>query len=181
MLMRAENSCLLVVDLQERLLPAIHEHERVLENTAWLMQIAGELEVPILVSEQYPRGLGHTEPRLLQIALSAPVMEKVHFSCAQSPACRAQFVETGRQQYVIVGTEAHVCVLQTALGLLAEGYGVFVVTDAVSSRRAEDARLALERMRQAGVQIVCREMVAFEWLGEAGTDRFRDISRRLLK
>ena len=181
MLMQAEKSCLLIVDIQEKLLPAIHEHQRVEDNAVWLIELAGELEVPILISEQYPRGLGHTSARLLEIAMSAPVMEKVHFSCAAAPDCRAQFVETGRPQYVIVGTEAHVCVLQTALGLLGEGYEVFVVADAVSSRRPEDAELALERMRQAGIQIVSREMVAFEWLQEAGTEKFRDISKRFLR
>jgi len=181
MLMQAERSCLLIVDLQEKLLPAIHESERVETNAIWLMQIAAQLEVPILLSEQYPRGLGHTSAKVLKVAMSAPVMEKVRFSCAAAPSCRAQFVETGRQQYVIAGTEAHVCVLQTALGLLQEGYEVFVVVDAVSSRRAADAGLALERMRQAGIQIVSREMVAFEWLEEAGTEVFRDISRRFLR
>jgi nicotinamidase-related amidase len=181
MLIQRERSSLLVIDIQERLLPAIHEGERVIENTAWLLRIAGELGVPVVLSEQYPRGLGHTVPSLLELVEEDAVVEKVHFSCAASPECRARLDALGRDQVVITGMEAHVCVLQTALGLAAAGREVYVVADAVSSRRPADAELGLARMRHGGVQVVSREMVAFEWLHQAGTDTFRDISRRFLR
>lgn len=181
MLIECAESCLLVVDIQERLLPAIHEGERVIENTAWLMQIAQELEVPLLVSEQYPKGLGHTVPALQSLTPQGALVEKIHFSCAASPACRERLDALDRKQVVVTGVEAHVCVLQTALGLVSAGQEVFVVADAVSSRRPADATLGLERMRAAGVQIVSREMVAFEWLHRAGTEQFREISRRFLR
>ncbi|MEE8522645.1 MAG: hydrolase [Thermoanaerobaculia bacterium] len=181
MLIDAEKSCLLVVDVQERLLPAIHESDRVVRNIGWLMQIAGELGVPILMSEQYPRGLGHTVAELRDLVPAEEIVEKIHFSCAASPECRRRLDVIGRQQIVVTGIEAHVCVLQTALGLLEDGFEVYAVADAVSSRRAAAAELAVERLRRDGVRVVGREMVAFEWLHQAGTDRFRDISKRFLR
>ena len=181
MLIDAEKSCLLVVDIQERLIPAIHENERVVENTGWLMRIAGELGVPVLMSEQYPRGLGHTTPELRELVPADEIIEKVHFSCAASPECRQRLDAVDRKQVILTGIEAHICVLQTGLGLVADGFEVYVVADAVSSRRPENAELGIERMRRDGVRIVSREMVAFEWLHQAGTDQFRDISKRFLR
>lgn len=181
MLMKVEDSCLLVVDVQERLLPVIHESERVVENARWLIGVARRLEVPVLVSEQYPRGLGHSAPELLEAAPEGAVMEKIHFSCADSPECRERIHRAGRRQVVVAGIEAHVCVLQTALGLLGQGLEVYVVADAVSSRRREDAELALARLRAEGVRVVGREMVAFEWLHRAGTDTFREVSKQYLR
>lgn len=181
MLIEREKSCLLVVDIQQRLVPAIHEGERVVENTAWLMRIAAELAVPTLVSEQYPRGLGPTVETLLQLAAEGTIVEKIHFSCADAPECRQRIDALGRPQVIVTGIEAHVCVLQTALGLSGAGYSVFVVADAISSRRPADAELALARLRSGGVHIVSREMVAFEWLHQAGTDVFRTLSKQYLR
>lgn len=181
MLIEKDKSCLLVVDIQERLVPVIHEGERVVENTAWLMRLAHELEVPMVVSEQYPGGLGLTVEPLRELAPEDSVVEKLHFSCATAAGCRAALDALDRPQVVIAGIEAHVCVLQSALGLHGAGYRVFVCADAVSSRRPGDAELGIARMRQEGVGIVSREMVAFEWLERAGTDTFRDISKRFLR
>lgn len=181
MLLRAETSCLLVVDVQERLTPVIHEAARAVENIAWLIGVARELAVPVVMTEQYPRGLGHTVAELRRLVADEEVVEKIHFSCADSPECRKRLAATGRDQVVVTGVEAHVCVLQTALGLLGDGCEVYVAADAVSSRRAADAELALARLRDEGVRVVSREMVAFEWLHRAGTDTFRDVSRRFLR
>ncbi len=181
MLIKPERSCLLVVDVQERLAPAIHEAARMLDTCAWLMSIARRLDVPMLVSEQYPRGLGSTVPALRALAAETAVMEKLHFSCAAEPACMERIEAGGRHQVVVVGAEAHVCVLQSALGLAECGYEVYVVADGVGSRRPEDKALALGRLRDEGVRVVSREMVAFEWLHRAGTERFREISREFLR
>ncbi len=181
MLIDAEQSFLLVVDIQERLVPAVTEGKRVVESSAWLMEVAKQLEVPILMSEQYPTGLGHTVPRLQRICGPESIMEKIHFSCAHSDECRRRIAALGRKQVVLTGMETHVCVLQTALGLITADYHVFVVADAIASRNVEDGKLALERMRGEGVRIVSREMVVFEWLHRAATDQFRDISRRYLR
>jgi nicotinamidase-related amidase len=176
-----ETSCLVVVDVQERLAPAVAGGERVIENAGWLIKIAREVAVPLLVTEQYPKGLGHTVQALRSLLVDDEVMEKVHFSFMDSDPIRRQLASLGRRQIVVVGTEAHVCVLQSALGLLSEGYEVFVVADAVSSRRPADAEVALQRLRDEGVRVVTREMVAFEWMNRAGTDTFRRISKKYIR
>ena len=129
---------------------------------------------------QYPAGLGPMVPELTARIPAADVVEKIHFS-AVADGCLEALPGFSRRQVVLTGTEAHVCVLQTALGLLELGKEVFVVAEAVGSRRPEDRELALERLRQAGCRIVSREMVAFEWLHKAGSDVFREISREFLK
>jgi len=108
-------------------------------------------------------------------------MEKLHFSCAAERDCMRRIDALGREQIVVIGAEAHVCVLQTVLDLRAVGKEIYLVADAVSSRSPRDVELALERMRAEGVRVVSREMVAFEWLHQAGTDRFREISREFLR
>jgi len=181
MLITAEHSCLLVVDVQEKLINAVCEPQRVIDNTAWLLRIAARLDVPILASEQYPRGLGHTVAALQPLLPAGSIMEKAHFSCTAAPACRARIEDCGRRQFIIAGIEAHVCVLQTALGLLEMGQEAYVVADAIASRAPANAELAVARMRAEGVRIVSREMVAFEWLNQAGTEIFREISRDFLR
>ena len=181
MLIDSEKSCLLIIEVQERLMRAVHQSSRVVGNSAWLMKIAARLDVPMLLSEQYPRGLGHTEPDLVALAPDGAIMEKVHFSCAAEPSCLERINNSGREQIILTGAEAHVCVLQTALGLHQLGKAVYVVADAISSRDPINVELALGRLRGAGVAVVSREMVAFEWLHRAGTDDFREISRDFLR
>ena len=181
MLISAARSCLLIVDVQERLVPAIHEHEKLVAHCAWLMEVAAQLDVPVLMSEQYPRGLGPTLPVLRSMMPKHAIMEKVHFSCGASPECRSRIDAVGRSQFVVAGVEAHICVLQTCLDLLELGKEVFLVADAVSSRDPRNAELALQRMGRAGVEIVCREMVLFEWAHRAGTAQFRELSARFLR
>jgi nicotinamidase-related amidase len=175
-----DSSALLIVDLQERLLPHIHDAGIVLEHAQWLLGVARRLGVPVIASEQYPSGLGATAPALRALLEPREIVEKVHFSCV-AEGCLQPHPAWERQLVVICGTEAHVCVLQTALGLLEAGKTVFVVAEAVGSRKPADRDLAIARMRQCGAQIVSREMVAFEWLGRAATDEFRDVSRRFLR
>lgn len=181
MLIERESSCVLAVDVQERLVMSLHHGDRVVVATAWLVEIATELGVPVMASEQYPRGLGHTVDALRPLLPEGSVVEKVAFSCVRSGDCYEHLRGLGRKQVILTGAETHVCVLQTALQLKEEGYQVFVVADAVGSRRDSDRELALQRMRDAGVVVVTREMVAFEWLRQAGTDEFRSISKRFLK
>lgn len=180
MLMDRERSALLIVDLQPRLLPAIDAGEEVVAHAIWLAQVAARLEVPAVISEQYPQGLGHTDARVREAAPGARVVEKIHFSCADGGCLVGTAVEAA-PQVVICGTECHVCVLQTALGLRALGKEVFLVAEACGSRRPQDKALALARMAGEGVRVVSREMVAFEWLGQAATDEFRDVSKRFLR
>lgn len=181
MLMRADTSCLLVVDLQERLMPAVAQADEIVANAIWLIRIAQRLKVPILASEQYPQGLGHTVAAIRELLPPDAFVEKTHFSCAAEINCMRRIDLLGRPQVVLLGAEAHVCVLQTALDLRLAGKSVYLVADAVSSRSPGDVELALTRMRTEGVRVVSREMVAFEWLHRAGTEPFREISREFLR
>lgn len=180
MLIEAARSTLLLIDLQERLAPAIEGIADVLRHNLWLVDVARRLGVPVVATEQYPAGLGPTVPELAGRLATREIVEKIHFSAA-ADGCLAALPALVRPQVVLTGTETHVCVLQTALGLLAQGKEVFVVAEAAGSRRAADKALGLERMRQEGCRIVSREMVAFEWLQRAGTDTFRAISREFLR
>lgn len=179
-LIRAEQSTLLIVDVQERLLPAIHEGAHALESCIWLTKVAAKLSVPVLASEQYPKGLGKTVPSLAAQLPQGSVREKVHFSCV-AEGCFNDHSAFQREQIVLVGTETHVCVLQTAIDLRLMGKQVFVVREAIGSRSPENRELGLARMRDHGVEIVSREMVAFEWLHRAGTEIFREVSRELIR
>lgn len=179
-LLHADQSALLVIDLQQRLLPHIHDWQRVLEHTDWLVQVAQRLGVPVAATEQYPKGIGHLHPQVAERLPAGATSEKIHFSCVAGN-CLPGLPGMARQQIVVCGVESHVCVLQTVLELAAAGKQVFVVAEAVGSRDPVHKALALERMRAQGVTVVCREMVAFEWLAQAGTTQFREISREFLK
>lgn len=181
MLIDAEDSCLLAIDLQERLVPALHDHQRLIANCVWLLKIARRLGIPVLMSEQYPKGLGHVVSELQEFVPDDGAMEKVCFSCGADESCMERIDATERDQLVLIGVEAHVCVLQSALELLDCDKEVYVVADCVASRDPRNAELALTRMRDEGAVVVSREMVVFEWLQRAGTERFREISREFLR
>ncbi|MFG3454745.1 MULTISPECIES: hydrolase [Pseudomonadaceae] len=180
MLIRAQDSTLLIIDIQERLFPAIDGNTALAEHSAWLMQVAERIGVPVLLTEQYSKGLGPTVASLRDGVAEEAIIEKLHFSAARDGEL---FKRPGgeRKQFVICGTETHICVLQTVLDLVARGNQVFVVEEAVGSRRASDKALGLARMQQAGASIVSREMVAFEWMEQAGTDLFRSVSREFIR
>ncbi len=176
MLIKAETSCLLVIDIQSRLLPAMAAGNKVVANSGVLLTAARRLGVPVLASEQYPQGIGRTVPEVAELLPPGSVAEKLHFSCLGDAAFGARLLEIGRPQAVLAGIEAHVCVLQTAEDLVASGLDVFVVADATSSRSPSNHQAALERMRAAGARIVTTEMVVFEWLAKAGTPEFKELS-----
>ncbi|MFQ5971243.1 MAG: hydrolase [Alphaproteobacteria bacterium] len=175
-LLQAARSCLVCVDVQERLLPAMAEPETVVANGRVLLQAASRLGVPVLATEQYPKGLGRIVENLMELVPEDSVVEKVEFSCAANPEFHERLLNLERPQVVLFGIEAHVCVLQTALGLEAAGLAPYVVADAVSSRAAENRDLALGRLARAGVEAVSTEMVVFEWLGKAGTADFKALA-----
>lgn len=176
----AHDSCLLLIDIQERLFPALQDGAALAANALWLQQVAQRIDVPVLLTEQYSKGLGPTIASLRAGHAPAAIVEKLHFS-AVGEGELLQRPGGERMQFVVCGCEAHVCVLQTVLDLLALGRQLFVVEEAVGSRKASDKALALARMQQAGAVIVSREMVAFEWLGQAGSALFRSISRDFIR
>jgi nicotinamidase-related amidase len=166
-----ESSTLLIVDFQSRLMPAIDNAEVVVANARRLLSAAEMFEVPIVFTEQNAGGLGQTLPELHSGA--GRTASKMTFN-----ACRAEgFLQTlaDRRDIVVAGCEAHVCVLQTVLGLLSEGRRVFAVRDALGSRRSESKETAVRRMERNGAEIVTAEMVMFEWLETAADPRLRDV------
>jgi nicotinamidase-related amidase len=180
MTLNAKQSILLIVDLQERLLPAIDGGQAIINQTAWLIGVARELGVPVIATEQYPLGLGSSAPQIADLLLPGELVEKTHFS-AVAEGNLLSHPHGNRLQWVVCGTESHVCVQQTVLDLLAAGRQVAVVEEAVGSRKPGDTALALQRMRQHGADIVSREMVAFEWLGKANTPEFRTVLKDFIR
>ena len=181
MLIYPNSSCLLVVDIQEKLVPAVHENEALIANTRWLAEVAKLAGVPVLTSEQYPQGLGRTVEQLRDVLPEDGYMEKLHFSCMSDPSCNEKINSIRPNQVIIVGMEAHVCVLQTAIQLKQQAREVYVVADCVSSRNPEDKAMALERMRHCGIHIVTKEMVGFEWMQQSGTPEFKEFSMNYLR
>lgn len=173
----ASQSLVLLIDIQSRLAPAIAAAETIVNAAEWVLQVAQELNIPCLATEQYPQGLGQTLPQLRRYFLPHQILEKIHFSAWQEQHIRQQIEQHGRTQLILLGTESHVCVLQTALDAQLAGYQVFLVEDAVGSRTLLNKQLALTRLQQAGCVVISREMLAFEWLGRAGTDQFRRLQQ----
>ena len=179
MILGRQSSQLVLVDIQEKLLPAMAEPDRVVACCAKLIAAAARLDVPVTVTEQYPEGIGHTvKPLTEALGNRAKVMRKLEFSALRDTAIANHLgglKRAGRPQAVIAGIESHVCVLQTALDLQTRGFDSFVVADAVDSRAPKAREIALDRMRASGIMPVTTEMVLFEWLGRAGTDDFRAL------
>jgi nicotinamidase-related amidase len=180
MLIDAERSTLFVLDLQSKMVPALAEHEALIGNVLWLIRVARKIGVPVAATEQYPKGLGPLVPAVRKLLDAAAIAPKSHFS-AVTAQCLANLPGHDRAQAVIVGAEAHVCVLQTALEMLEDGKEVYVVADCVGSRRHADRDFALTRMRDEGIRVVTREMVVFEWLALADTTLFREVNREFLR
>lgn len=179
MLINVKKSCLLIVDVQTKLASLVKNNETMLESCAWLMRLASKLTVPVHVTEQYPKGLGSTVPALAQVipGLMKPI-EKTHFSCVADLNYHHLITQEDNRQYsdfIVAGIETHVCILQTALQLKEMGKNVFVVVDAVSARHDTDHRYGLKRMKAAGIELVTREMVFFEWLRDSAHPAFKTL------
>jgi nicotinamidase-related amidase len=171
----AADTAVLLIDVQAKLVPKILDAERLVGNLAFLLDIARVAEVPVLATEQYPRGLGETVPELAQRLGARP--EKLKFSGCAAPTVVDTLQRQGRPKVVLCGIETHVCVLHTALDLLALDFRVFLTVDAVGSRYRIDHDTALRRMEQAGAVPTTVETCAFELLGGADHPRFKDVSK----
>ena len=172
--LKVEDTALLVVDIQEKLLPKIMQAGEVLRNASFLVNAAKVLGVPVIATEQYPKGLGPTVEPIR--GLLTTVWEKKTFSAVAEGGALDFLKSDARIKVVVVGIEAHICVMQTVLDLLNQGFHVFVCVDAVSSRYAIDVKIALKRMQQAGAILVTAETCVYEWLETAANPAFREIS-----
>jgi nicotinamidase-related amidase len=172
----ADNAALLVIDMQEKLFAVMQEKEKLLRNVVKLIKGARVLEIPILLTEQYPKGLGPTLPEIKELVPDVKPVEKVSFNCCDEAAfCRA-LEGLKRKQVLVAGIEAHICVYQTAMALAGAGYKIEVVGDCVSSREQENKLVALFKMGSAGISPTTVEMALFEILKEARGDKFKAIS-----
>jgi hypothetical protein len=181
MLLEKDKSCLIVVDVQEKLAHAVVNSKHIIERCEWLMRLASELDVPVLVCEQYPKGLGYTVEPIKSLLPHHEVFEKVTFSAYKDQAFRNAIEQLNRKQYILIGIETHICVLQTALDLVAAGAQVYVVLDAVAARHLSDHQAGIDRMKQAGVRIVSSEMIFYEWIKSAGTPVFKALNQAFMK
>lgn len=175
----ADEVFLTIVDVQERLSAAMQHKDRVTANISHLIELSKMISLPVIVTEQYPKGLGPTLPELKAMLPDVNILEKIAFSCCEDPAFMQAAAETGKKTAILTGMETHVCVLQTCLGLLSAGYNVHVVKDAICSRSDDNWQTAIELMRDAGAVITCTETVLFQLLKVAGTDEFKAISKRI--
>jgi nicotinamidase-related amidase len=181
-LLSSDESLLVIVDLQTKLSAVMSPEmaNTTTKNTVRLIEAANQLDIPMLVTEQYPQGLGATEEIIRNhLAMSTPIFEKTGFSCCASAEFCDALETSERKQIILVGQETHVCILQTALELLHRSLQVFVVADAVSSRNPEHKFGALQRMQQQGVTITNYESVLFEWLRTASHPKFKTVSALL--
>jgi nicotinamidase-related amidase len=174
-LMSADDTGLLVVDVQDKLIGLIPAHERIVWNIRRLIDGAKILNLPVVATEQYPKGLGSTVGDLAE-RLARPIPDKLTFSCGGCPSAVEEFRRNGRHKILVVGIETHVCVAQTVMDLLAEGYRIYVAADAVGARGQIDHEIALRRMEISGATLTTTEAVLFEWCEVAGTQEFKQIS-----
>ncbi len=170
-----ENSLLLVIDIQQSMVKVMTRAEEVVSRVNQLCRAAEELDVPIVLTEQYKKGLGPTIPEVTETISSLVVFEKEHFSACLEPDFVDALKAYGRPEIVIAGMETHVCVLQTALDLLHAGFRVHLAADAVCSRVDENRDIAIDQLRHAGAVVTSTEIVIFEWARRANTDAFRRI------
>jgi nicotinamidase-related amidase len=171
-----DNTILLLIDYQERLFPVMHDKEKLLNNVVKLVKGALALEVPIIVTEQYPKGLGPTIPEIKGLIPDFKAIEKVCFSCCDEPAFMERLDGLKRKQVLVAGIEAHICVYQTAVALARAGYQVEVVADGIASREVDNRMVALSRLGMMGILSTTVEMALFELLKVAKGDKFKQIS-----
>ncbi len=173
--MTPRNTVLVVIDVQEKLMAAMARRAAVVTAADKLIRAARLLEVPVLFTVQYVKGLGPVCTELAEATAGLAPIEKMTFSCCGADAFTRALKDAGRQRVLLCGVETHVCVQQTALDLLAGGHDVYLAADAVCSRRDSDGAVALERLRDRGAVLTTTEAAVYEWLREAGTPQFKQV------
>jgi len=177
-LLHADHCALVVVDLQEKLVPAIFENDRVVGNASLLIECAKVLKLPILLTQQYPKGLGRTIPAIQErLPPTLRPIDKTEFGCFSNPEFHAEIqkLKPHRNTLLVAGIESHICVAQTVLGALDDGFHAHVASDATSSRTEFNWKVGLERMRAAGAMMSSTEMIIYELLGRSGTPEFKTM------
>ena len=175
-LLKADQAQLLLIDMQQKLFPAIHDRDNLLKQACFLLSSCKILGVPVKYTEHYPKGLGATVQEILEcVPEGSPRFEKIHFSCWAEPGFNSFFHKEGRRQVIVAGIEAHICVFSTAMHLLDVGYEVVVAADAVGSRNPEHRKASLETLLHAGASVLPAESIVYQMLERAGTPAFKEI------
>ena len=177
MRIKKENTIGVVIDIQSRLYPFIQDHEKLTRNNRILIKGLKILGIPLVVTQQYTKGLGETIPEIAEVLGDYKHIEKLAFSCCQVPEFNETMALSAKLYAVVTGIEAHVCVMQTVNDLLRLGYTPVVVEDCIGSRNPNDKKVAIERMRQSGALITTYESILFELLKYSGTPEFKEISQ----
>jgi nicotinamidase-related amidase len=176
-MLQADSAVLLIIDVQEKLFRVMHQKEELAGNLQKLIKGIAVLEIPVLVTEQYPQGLGPTIPEISQLLPECRPFPKISFSCYGDDSFLQEFKKLGRKQVLISGIESHICVYQTAADLISAGYEVYAVVDAISSRTEQNRDIGLKMMTQLGVKLTGTEAVLFEFLKAAKGEKFKAISQ----
>lgn len=175
--MEIDSTILVLIDMQEKLYPHMHEKEALLKNIVTLIQGFKVLDIPAVVNEQYKKGLGETLPEIKEAMGRQKGYEKIAFSCCKNDEVMIYIERLHRKSVVIAGIESHICVLQTAIDFRKNGYEVYVVADCISSRKQSDKEVALQRMAQEGVKLTTYESLLFELIEGADHESFKEISK----
>jgi nicotinamidase-related amidase len=173
------NTALLIIDIQERLATVMKMKDAVINNCLHLIELSKMLSIPIVVTEQYSKGLGHTVEPLRNALPDYRPVEKLTFSCCDEPSFLDAIRTLNKKTLIVTGMETHICILQTSIGLLRDGFNVHLVKDAVCSRTKENWKVSCEFIRDAGGIVTCTETVLFQLLKVAGTEEFKTISKRI--
>ena len=176
-MLAVEDSIVVLIDVQGKLAELMHDKQQLYRHLQILLRGARILGIPILWLEQYPKGLGPTVAEVAEILDDLDPIDKISFSACGSERFQQALRDSGRKSVAVAGIESHVCVYQTTRDLLTAGYRVEVIGDAVSSRSSDNRQAGLQRMASLGAGMMSTEMILFEWLREAGSDEFKEISR----
>lgn len=173
----AEDTLALIIDYQERLVPVIHNNEELIHNSRILIKGLRALDIPLLVSQQYTKGIGMTVPEIKKaVGDGFEYLDKITFSCADNDEIFKKIMDLGRKNIIICGIEAHICVLQTVIDLIQKGFRVILVEDCIGSRKENDKKIAVQRAAKEGASLTTYEAILFELTRVAKTDVFKEIS-----
>lgn len=174
-----DNAAFVIIDIQDRLAAAMKTKDEVINNCLHIIELCKMINMPLIVTEQYPKGLGQTVKEIREALPIYQPLEKLSFNCCEEPVFMNEIRNLKRKNIIVTGMETHICVLQTCIGLLNEGFNVHLVQDGVSSRAKKNWKTGVEFMRDSGAVITCTETVLFQLLKTAGTDEFKAISKRI--
>jgi len=178
-LLNADSTGVVLIDVQEKLMPVMGRQEKVTENILRLLHLSNLYNLPLVLTEQYPKWLGSTLPELKEVLTFYDPIEKLHFNCCDVDTFNTRLESEDLKNIILMGVETHICIFMTCISLLEKGYKIHVPQDAVDSRTDENWRVGLELMREAGALITSTETIIYQILNKAGTKEFKEMLKRI--